>query len=84
MNNWKVYIIQTKSGKLYTGITTNLKRRFKEHQNKRIGARYFRFSDPESIIYCESYSNRSAATKREIAIKKMRRKQKMCLIHDGA
>lgn len=79
---WTVYIIQTKSGKLYTGITNNLTRRFAEHQGlqkKGKGARFFHFSNPEKIIYQESLPNRSEASKREVAIKKMCRKDKLSL-----
>lgn len=76
---WTVYIIQTKSGKLYTGITTDLKRRFKEHQNKS-GAQFFHLSEAERIVYVELKANRSEATKREIEIKKMSRSQKDSLI----
>lgn len=80
---WRVYIIQTKCGKLYTGITNDLNRRFEEHKNQkknRKGARFFNFSDPEKIIYSECHLNRSEASKREAAIKKMRRKDKLSLI----
>ncbi len=77
---WEVYIIQTKSGKLYTGITTDLGRRFADHQGGRKGARFFRFSDPENILFRESHPNRSKATQREISIKKMSRDEKLKLI----
>lgn len=77
---WEVYIIQASSGKLYTGITTNLERRFLEHQTRRKGARFFRFSNVESIVFRERHPNRSKATQREIHIKKMSRKEKLSLI----
>jgi putative endonuclease len=77
---WEVYIIQADSGKLYTGITKDLSRRFAEHQSERKGARFFRFSSPKNILYREKHCNRSEATQREIQIKKMSRKQKFDLI----
>ncbi len=77
---WQVYIIQTTSGKLYTGITTDLERRFRDHLETKRGARFFNFSNPEKILFRESYPNRSEATKREIGIKKMSRPQKLSLI----
>ncbi|MBX7066318.1 MAG: GIY-YIG nuclease family protein [Parachlamydiales bacterium] len=77
---WELYIIQAKSKKLYTGITTDLDRRLKDHQNGKKGARFFRFSGPEKVLYRESHPNRSKATKREIEIKKMSRKEKLELI----
>ncbi len=75
---WKVYIIRTQSGKLYTGITKDLERRFNEHK-KKSGARFFHISEPESVVYVETHPNRSKATKREIEIKKMSREEKMNL-----
>jgi putative endonuclease len=77
---WEVYIIQTKNGKLYTGITTNLDQRFKAHLEGSRGARFFRFSKPKAVLFREKHPNRSAATKREIAIKKLSRKEKLALI----
>jgi putative endonuclease len=75
-----VYIIQAESGSLYTGITNDLERRFEEHQNHRGGARFFHFSSPEKIVFKEPHPNRSQASKRESAIKKMSRAQKLALI----
>ncbi len=77
---WEVYIIQAKSGVLYTGITTDLSSRFAAHQEGVKGARFFRFSEPEKIVYRESHANRSEATRREIQIKKMKRQEKLKLI----
>ncbi|MBX9923638.1 MAG: GIY-YIG nuclease family protein [Rhabdochlamydiaceae bacterium] len=77
--NWTVYIIQATTGKLYTGITTDLERRLKMHQNKK-GARFFHFSGPEKVLYSESQPNRSEASKREAFIKKLSRKEKLELI----
>jgi putative endonuclease len=78
---WQVYIIQSQDGKLYTGITNDINRRFKEHLSKKAGARFFHFSDAKSIVFCEAHPNRSEASKREIEIKKMNRPQKLKLIN---
>lgn len=77
---WVVYLIQTTSGKIYTGITNNLERRFAAHQKQNKGARFFRISSPEKVVKIECFANRSEATKREIAIKKMSRSEKLQLI----
>jgi putative endonuclease len=77
---WEVYIIQANSGKLYTGITKDVSRRFAEHRTERKGARFFRFSAPKNILFREIYTSRSEATQREIQIKKMSRKQKFDMI----
>lgn len=80
MPKWEVYIIQTDSGKLYTGITNNLEKRFAKHLQRKSGAKFFHFSNPKCIVFRELRLNRSEATKREIEIKKMNRKQKLDLI----
>jgi len=77
--NWQVYIIQTKTGKLYTGITTDINRRWSEHKNKK-GAKYFRLENPQEIVFIEHCKNRSEATKRELEIKKFRKNKKLQLI----
>lgn len=79
-SEWKVYIIQSRSGLLYTGITTDIKKRFNDHSNGKLGAKFFHFSRPKQIVFQESHPNRSEATKREIQIKKMSRSQKLDLI----
>ncbi len=77
--SWQVYIIQTKSGKFYTGITTDISRRLIEHRNKK-GAKYFRLEEPQNIVFIETYKNRSKATKREIEIKRFSKSEKLELI----
>ena len=77
--NWLVYIIQTKTGKLYTGITTNVTRRLSEHKKKKKGAKYFRLESPQEIVFVEVCKNRSEATKRELEIKRLNRSEKLNL-----
>lgn len=78
---WFVYIIEAENGHLYTGITTDLDRRFSEHQQGK-GARFFKTSPAKVMVYHESATDRSAASKREAAIKKLSRLQKLQLIAD--
>lgn len=80
LKNWVVYIIQTESGKLYTGITTNLEQRFEAHKSSKKGARFFNISNPEKVVFFEACANRSEASIRESAIKKMSRSEKLVLI----
>ncbi|SCA63134.1 UPF0213 protein DP2720 [Chlamydiales bacterium SCGC AG-110-P3] len=77
---WTVYIIEAESGKLYTGITTDMTRRWNDHSGGKSGARFFRTSKPSRIAYQEVQPDRAAATRREISIKRMTRKQKLVLI----
>ena len=80
--DWTVYIIRCSDGSLYTGITTDLRRRFEEHSGRVRGARYFNGRQPESIIYSESGHSRSSASRREAAIKKLTRADKLGLAAD--
>lgn len=76
---WQVYIIQGIDGKLYTGITNNIARRLAEH-NSGHGGRFTRFRGPFELMYKEDALSRSGALKREAAIKKLSRGEKLSLI----
>lgn len=76
---WWVYIIECDDGALYTGITTDLLRRWSQH-NQGQGAKYFRTRKPKAFVYQEACSNRSEASRREYQIKQLSRKEKLCLI----
>jgi len=78
---WTVYIIETHSGKYYTGVTIDMDRRFFEHLNSSKGAKFFNTSLPKKIVYMEYAKNRSRAQMREAEIKKMNRMQKKELIN---
>ena len=74
-----VYLLQCDDGTLYTGITTNLERRLKKHQNK-LGGRYTRSRGAQKIVHSEEYPNKSTALRREAEIKGWRREMKLALI----
>lgn len=76
---WHVYILKCKGGSLYTGITTDLGRRIKEHLEGK-GGGYTRAHRPEKIVHSEKLRTRSAALKREAKIKRMTRQDKLSLI----
>ena len=71
-----VYILQCADDTLYTGITTELKRRIQEHNSSDKGAKYTRVRRPVKLVYEEKHKDRSSASKREYEIKKMSRKDK--------
>ncbi|MEI8130499.1 MAG: GIY-YIG nuclease family protein [bacterium] len=75
---WFVYILMCEDGSLYTGITTDLDRRFLEHKNKK-GARYTRSHGVVSCVYSEQSASRSEALIREAEIKKLHREDKLAL-----
>ena len=77
---WFVYMIETESGCLYTGITTDIERRFSEHCSNKKGAKYFRMHPAKKIVFSEKYLDKSSASKREFSIRKLSREQKMALL----
>ena len=79
-NKWYVYIVQCIDNSLYTGITTDPDRRTKEHNTSKRGAIYTRRKRPVKLVYLETATDRSSASKREYAIKKLTRANKLLLI----
>ena len=77
--SWFVYIIEASDKSLYTGITTDIERRFQEHLNG-TGAKYFHGRKPVKVVYLEDYDNRSGASVREAQIKKLTKIKKQKLI----
>ncbi|MCK4635402.1 MAG: GIY-YIG nuclease family protein [Candidatus Moranbacteria bacterium] len=76
-----VYILKCSDQTLYTGITTDPKRRIHEHNNSnKLGAKYTRPRRPVKLVYTKKYKTRSEATKEEIRIKKLSRESKKLLI----
>ncbi len=75
-----MYVIQTESGKFYTGITLDLERRLGEHRVGSRGAKFFRTSPPKRVVYEERHAERSGALRREREIKGMSRAEKLELI----
>lgn len=74
-----VYIILCKDTTLYTGITTDIKRRFQEHKAG-VGGNYTRSRGVSKVLYTEKGASRSAALKRELEIKALSRKNKLLLV----
>ncbi len=68
--NWQVYIILCSDGSLYTGITTDVARRFAQHRAG-TGARYFRGHSPLRLVYLEPGHDRRSASRREAQIKRL-------------
>ena len=73
---WVVYILECGDTTLYTGITGNFEQRFQNHQNGK-GAKYTRGRGPLRLRYLENCSDKSQALRREIAIKRLSRKEKL-------
>ena len=80
---WAVYILECADGTLYTGATTDPERRLAEHNAGR-GARYTRARRPLTLVYVEPAADRSAALRREAAIKRLPRAGKRALFASKA
>ncbi|GAA4649963.1 GIY-YIG nuclease family protein [Kistimonas scapharcae] len=79
MAEWHLYMIRCAKGTLYTGITTDVARRFREHSAGR-GARYLRGRGPLELVYQHPVQGRNEALKLEIRVKKLSRQRKEALI----
>lgn len=73
-----VYIIECKDGSLYTGWTTDVDARVNAH-NEGTGAKYTKGRGPVTLLHCESFESKSDALRREMAIKKLSREEKLKL-----
>jgi predicted GIY-YIG superfamily endonuclease len=78
---WHLYLIHCSDNSLYTGITTDISRRIKEHNQKK-GGMYTRNRTPVELVYQEPHPSKSSALKREIQIKKWPRLKKVKLIKE--
>jgi predicted GIY-YIG superfamily endonuclease len=79
---WLVYLLRCSDGSLYTGITNDLPKRLKAHAAGK-ASRYTRSRLPVTLAYSEPQKSKSAALKREAAIKKLTRQAKTALITVG-
>lgn len=78
---WFVYIVRCRDDSLYTGSTTDVKRRVKEHNGiDPSGARYTRMKRPVALVYSEAVATRKEAFIREAEIKKLSHTHKELLI----
>jgi len=81
--NWQVYIILCSDNSFYTGITTDMERRFRQHAEGK-GAKYFRGRQPVRVVLLESGHSRSSACTREAKVKAFSHAAKMQLIEEVA
>jgi putative endonuclease len=77
---YHLYILQCADKTLYTGITTDLKRRVGEHNGSKLGAKYTAARRPVTLVYSKRFRDRSKASIAEASIKKLSRKDKLELI----
>jgi putative endonuclease len=77
--SWKVYMLRCRDGTLYTGATNDLERRLATH-NRGKGAAYTRARLPVTLVWSESAADRGAALRREAALKRLSRAEKLRLV----
>lgn len=75
-----VYILECGDKTLYTGITTDLKRRVEEHNHSNLGAKYTSARRPVSLVWSKRFRNRASASAEEYRIKKLTKPQKLALL----
>lgn len=82
--SWSVYIIRCADGSLYTGITTEVERRFAEHELQGLkSAKYLRGRAPLELVYSRVVGTRSEAAKEEWRIKRLSKAEKESLAGNG-
>lgn len=78
---WWVYMVETEKGKLYTGITTDLARRLRQHKGElKGGAKFFASDRALEIRFKKKCKDRSSASKLEAQIKGLKREEKLKLL----
>lgn len=78
---WSIYMVKTRLNTVYTGISTDVERRFKEHSgDSKRGARYLKGKGPLELIWQKSVGSKSDALVLEYKIKKLNKSQKLNLV----
>ncbi|PJA32445.1 MAG: hypothetical protein CO187_03925 [Zetaproteobacteria bacterium CG_4_9_14_3_um_filter_53_7] len=80
--HWFLYLIRCNNGHLYTGITTDVERRFSEHCSGK-GAKFLRGKGPLQLVFQQQAGDQSEALKTEAQVKKMSKAGKEALIKSG-
>ncbi|WP_437437088.1 GIY-YIG nuclease family protein [Pseudomonas putida] len=76
---WYVYLVRAANGSLYCGISDDPQRRFLKHQ-KGQGARYFKTSPAQALVYVEQWPDKGEALRQERLVKKLRKSAKEALV----
>ena len=84
MVEWYLYLVRCRDGSLYTGITTDVGRRFSEHEaGDTAGAKYLRGRGPLTLVYSKKLGDRGLALAVESRVKKLSKARKEELVRDG-
>lgn len=77
---WYVYILKCSDKTLYTGVTTDIERRLREHNNSKNGAKYTKARRPVVLMYKKAFKTRSRAQMEESSLKRMSRTAKLAIL----
>jgi putative endonuclease len=81
---WFLYVVRCCDNSLYTGITTDVRRRIAEHRGKgKNGAKYLRGKSPLRLVYKRRIGTRSEALKAEHRVKRMKKGEKEAMVRSG-
>lgn len=83
MKKWHLYIVRCRDGSLYTGIATDVERRFAEHQENK-GAKYLRGRGPLQLVFKKQIGKRESALKIERLVKKLTKVKKEKIVNMAA
>ena len=83
-SSWYMYVVRCADGSLYTGITTDVKRRVHEHNSTKRGAKYTRSRRPVHLAYAHRCRSKSEACVSEIGFKKLKKKEKEEFLEENA
>ncbi|WP_245579514.1 GIY-YIG nuclease family protein [Aliagarivorans taiwanensis] len=78
--NWSVYMIRTRHGHLYTGITNDVERRFHSHQHASQGAKFLKGKGPLLLVFQQKVGSKSQAARYEYRIKRLPKRCKESLV----
>lgn len=81
---WFVYMVRCADDTLYTGITTDVRRRVGEHNSNKLGAKYTKARQPVTLVYSEEVATRSLALRQEAKLRKLSRSAKLALATGSA
>ena len=83
VGDWFLYVVECSDGTLYTGVTIDVTRRIREHNNPSRGAKYTRSRRPVNLVYHTDFPDRATACKAEAKFKKLSRKQKLEVVNEN-
>jgi len=83
MKCWYLYVLRCNDNTLYAGVTTDIRRRLKEHNHTSRGAKYTKPRRPVNIVHWRRFKDRGSAQRAEYEFKQLTKKQKEKVVGPG-